>query len=658
MKYSFSKKIFLNSIKTQRDNNKRQNSLNKDLFSLKLGTTFLLKPSLDKAKLPPIKKTIFNDTNRRNKLNKFPSFDQTEEIVNIINRLNRPLAKRREKSWYTDMNMNYINENNKVMTRTQNNIINDFTNEKYFKKEKKEALNIRVNSKEKKYDNLFNKVSESFYMKTLENSNKKNVFGVGLARFNNSNKNKIKIQPISIKELLKNRNNNIIINNFNYTRNNEDEIKILRFKRNKIQNRSNDALGNPASILNIEQKIMKYHQNLNKEDKNSIIFLTHFYEDFIELYSAYDSQLNYISMINNFNRTYFFLFEIKSFPRTQMNKLFLETYKYSCILDICLVFISNDKDLYNIETAKVKDFLRNFIFLCLNTINFKKLESKKVNDFMSEVKNLNLKEDKKTFADILENILILLFNGKTNDYKKIKKCLKQLLNNINNDSPEKILSITNECILFCQNCSYYYEDDDDDDDNNKKKKKKKKKNKSGEAEIQSLNSNLIEAPFIKKATDKKFSLVIDLDETLIHNLNLPFGYYFLIRPGVFELFEAIHKIYEIVIFTASSKRYAYSIINKIDYKNNVDFILHKKYIIYEDGNPIKRLDMLGRDINKIIFVDNLEINAKYNKKNLYHISSWYNDVYDEEIFKLKDKLMKIANSDNYKNDITKGLIEN
>ena len=68
--------------------------------------------------------------------------------------------------------------------------------------------------------------------------------------------------------------------------------------------------------------------------------------------------------------------------------------------------------------------------------------------------------------------------------------------------------------------------------------------------------------------------------------------------------------------------------------------------------------MLGRDINKIIFVDNLEINAKYNKKNLYHISSWYNDVYDEEIFKLKDKLMKIANSDNYKNDITKGLIEN
>ena len=648
MKYSFSKKIFLNSIKTQRDNNKRQNSLNKDLFSLKLGTTFLLKPSLDKAKLPPIKKTIFNDTNRRNKLNKFPSFDQTEEIVNIINRLNRPLAKRREKSWYTDMNMNYINENNKVMTRTQNNIINDFTNEKYFKKEKKEALNIRVNSKEKKYDNLFNKVSESFYLKTLENSNKKNVFG-GMTRFKNNN-SKINIKPINIKELLKNRTN---FNN-NFSKNNDDEIKKIRFKRNKIQNKSNDVLGNPVSIFNIEQQIMKYHQNLNKEDKNSIIFLTNFYEDFIELYSLYYSQLNYIYLINNFNRTYFFLFEIKSFPRTQMNKLFLQTYKYSCILDICLVFISKDEELYNVDTAKVKDLLRNFIFLCLNTINYKKLESKKVNDFMSEIKYIN--QDKKTFVDILESMFILLFNGKANDYKKIRKCLKQLLNNINEDTPEKVLSITNECILFCQNCSYYYEDDDDDDDY-KKKKKKKKKNKPGETENQSLNSNLIEAPFIKKATDKKFSLVIDLDETLIHNLNLPFGYYFLIRPGVFELFEAIHKIYEIVIFTASSKRYANSIIKKIDYKNNVDYILHKKYIIYEEGNPVKRLDMIGRDMNKIIFVDNLEINAKYNKKNLYHISSWYNNVYDDEIYKLKEKLMKIANSENYKNDITKGLIE-
>ena len=643
MKESLSKNIYLNSINTELERNKRQKSLNKDLFSVKLGNTFFSKPALDKARLPPIRKTIFND-NRRNKMNKFPSFEQTNEIVNIIKGLNIPLRKRREKSWYTDVN--YLNENNKVMTKTQNIMINDFTNAKYFKKEIKKILKTRINSQEKKYEKLINRENDSYHLKTLDNSKNKNIFG-GMTKFNN---HKIRIQPISIKELLKNRT--IINNNFNIT--NDEEFRKLRFKRNKIQNRSNDVLGNPTALFNIEQKIIKNHQNQNKEDKNSIIFLTNFFEDFIELYSLYDSKPNYVNLIDNFNRTYFFLFEINSFPRTQMNKLFLQTYKYTCILDICLVFISKDEELYNIDTTKVKEFLRNFIFLCLNTINYKKLESKKVNDFMNEIKNLNLNEDKKTFIDILDSILILLFNGKINDYKKIRKCSKQLLNNINNDTPEKILKIINESILFCQNCSYYYDDEDDYN----KKKKKKKKNKSGETETQSLNSNLIEAPFIKKKTDKKFSLVIDLDETLIHNLNLPFGHYFLVRPGVFELFEKINKIYEIVIFTASTKRYAYSIINKIDSKNNVEYVLHKKYIAYEDGKPVKKLDMIGRDINKIIFVDNLEINAKYNKKNLYLISSWYNNVYDDEIYKLQEKLIKIANSENYKNDITKGLIEN
>ena len=156
---------------------------------------------------------------------------------------------------------------------------------------------------------------------------------------------------------------------------------------------------------------------------------------------------------------------------------------------------------------------------------------------------------------------------------------------------------------------------------------------------------------------KKFCLVIDLDETLIHNIILPFGNYFFVRPGVFELMEKIRDNYEIIIFTAGKKNYAYNIIDKIDYKNYVDYILYKKHIIYEEGNSVKKLDLIGRDLNKIIYVDNLEKNAKYNKKNLYLIPSWYNNIFDNELFKLKDKLIKIAECGKYDDDITQGLIE-
>jgi TFIIF-interacting CTD phosphatase-like protein len=67
------------------------------------------------------------------------------------------------------------------------------------------------------------------------------------------------------------------------------------------------------------------------------------------------------------------------------------------------------------------------------------------------------------------------------------------------------------------------------------------------------------------------------------------------------------------------------------------------------------LDLIGRDLKKIVFVDNLKSNAKYNPDNLYHIKTWMYDINDNELITLKNKLRNIATSGNYDNDITKGL---
>lgn len=62
-------------------------------------------------------------------------------------------------------------------------------------------------------------------------------------------------------------------------------------------------------------------------------------------------------------------------------------------------------------------------------------------------------------------------------------------------------------------------------------------------------------------TDKKYCLVLDLDETLIHNVDVshliitPIQYgsesFFLIRPGCVQFIQTMAKYYEIVIFTAA-----------------------------------------------------------------------------------------------------------
>ena len=134
---------------------------------------------------------------------------------------------------------------------------------------------------------------------------------------------------------------------------------------------------------------------------------------------------------------------------------------------------------------------------------------------------------------------------------------------------------------------------------------------------------------------KNFCLVLDLDETILHTMNLPFQNYFLLRPGVIDFLEEISKLYEIIIFTSSPKSYADPLLNKIDNDNKYfSHRLYKEHVIFEKGKSVKNLNLIGRDLNKIIFVDNMKCNAKYNLKNLYLISSWTQNINDEELINI------------------------
>ena len=60
-------------------------------------------------------------------------------------------------------------------------------------------------------------------------------------------------------------------------------------------------------------------------------------------------------------------------------------------------------------------------------------------------------------------------------------------------------------------------------------------------------------PFLepRKEMDSPYCLVLDLDETLIHNVEYGSESYFLVRPGCIQFIETMAKFYEIVIFTAA-----------------------------------------------------------------------------------------------------------
>ena len=138
--------------------------------------------------------------------------------------------------------------------------------------------------------------------------------------------------------------------------------------------------------------------------------------------------------------------------------------------DICLIFLSKDESLFKENTLKIKELLLQYIYTSINLIDYKTLESSKINFFIEKNKLMN-QSTNATLIDKLNEIINLLFLEKMNEYKKIRKCLKQLANNIDILSYKQIFYLLNKSILFCHNCQYLANDEEEKEEENKNKEK-------------------------------------------------------------------------------------------------------------------------------------------------------------------------------------------
>jgi TFIIF-interacting CTD phosphatase-like protein len=89
----------------------------------------------------------------------------------------------------------------------------------------------------------------------------------------------------------------------------------------------------------------------------------------------------------------------------------------------------------------------------------------------------------------------------------------------------------------------------------------------------------ISEPFLpeKEASDSRYTLVLDLDETLIHYVENGEDSYFLVRPYCKEFLHELSKYYELVIFTAGVKEYADWVIDQIDPEGKIKHRLYREH---------------------------------------------------------------------------------
>jgi len=154
-----------------------------------------------------------------------------------------------------------------------------------------------------------------------------------------------------------------------------------------------------------------------------------------------------------------------------------------------------------------------------------------------------------------------------------------------------------------------------------------------------------EPPFlpVKKENDKRdYCLVLDLDETLVHYFEDETESYVKVRLGAENFIKELSKYCEICIFTASTKYYADIVIDGLDYNHLVDFRLYRQHTSINRGINIKDLSKLGRSLEKIIIVDNIEDNYQLQPNNGINISDFEGDENDNELEYLLEDLLEIV----------------
>ena len=165
--------------------------------------------------------------------------------------------------------------------------------------------------------------------------------------------------------------------------------------------------------------------------------------------------------------------------------------------------------------------------------------------------------------------------------------------------------------------------------------------------LNNKNNNKINPPYIVNQKEKKYTLVISLDETLIYfkigSIKNNKGVVRL-RPGITELFEAIKPYYEIVVFSSGNKKYTDLIINSFDNKNiYIDYKLCRDHCTVICNDFVKDISRIGRPLDKIVIVDNIPQNYRLHKENGINIKSFYGDNPNDKIlFSLSKILIDIA----------------
>ena len=488
--------------------------------------------------------------------------------------------------------------------------------------------------------------------------------GIYINSFNND-----KFKKILTKRINRNINNQILINDQNVSfQSNEYTSQIL----NESNNDTNNTYRQKSNMLNINNNIQ-----INTNNNNSFTFRKHIkisnplqkslpkikLEDLVLIENKYFNIIHNLGEKKEIANDCFDLFNfyyncslyqslLKFFDDQNVVKLNINYTLMSLLISYDLSF--NKEKLKNIYLLLLEMFIVNYRNLMLiiefitNKINKNSSNSIWINKLTDKI--IKYKESQEgeevdsynnfglTIIDkikynthyLMQKIHYILLNYDDNNNNNNNNNLLFFLKTINANSYDKINIFFKENIIrenydFCSLLA------------------------SSLIKNNLLSNNKLQpkAPYITFPIKNKYSLVLDLDETLIYldKIKDKNNGTLKIRPGTFSFLEKMKNYFEIIIFSEAEQNYVDLIINSLEEnKKYFDYVFYRQHTTIQNEEFIKDLSKIGRKLSDIIIVDNMPQNFRLQPENGIYIKPfWGTDYEDDVLFSLSNILSKIAN---------------
>ena len=448
-------------------------------------------------------------------------------------------------------------------------------------------------------------------------------------------------------------NNTNYNNNFTYNNNNNNNVINNNYTNNTAilnHNEKNTSI-NIEDLLILEEKFIQIILSLNKSGtmhNECFEFWNYYYN--CSLYGCLEKlfkpqdilnvkiSMNHILMSVMICYDYSFELEVLKGEYSLIEDIIKFNHKNLIIIYEHILSKVSAESKSNVWVFKLQELINNY----------NKLNSD--NDYVTNKKNREISPIDKIVYNmtvIVQNIRVLLKNYKTKNIELLTSIFKK----INDKSYEEINTYFRDNILRVDNV-----------------------NGSVLASVFLKDNEYFQtepAPYIKTKNTKPYSLVLDLDETLVHfkmNGEEENEGLLQIRPGVVPFLEKVGQYYELIVFTAATQEYGDLLIDAIE-ENNLYFEhrFYRQHTVIKENDFIKDLSRIGRPLDKIIIVDNMPQNFKLQKENGINIKAfWGEDANDNALEELGIILINIAKEggdvriglEKYKDDILRKVTSN